>query len=272
MLCCTTLIAAPSCSADFKSYRPIQDVNNLEGRKVGATLGWASDYILTEREGKDLLLYRYDTVADMLMALCYHQIDAMALDYTNWKLVNSMQPGLKIVEEPIQQVNYLHYVSGKRPDVYKKLNAFIEESLKDGTCENLQNELKLFDGDNYEWPKGLKSTGTGDTLRVACMMDGYPYDFVEPDGSVAGYEVEFMTRFANEYNYRLEIVPTSEDDLYMGVATGLYDISMAAIADVYAREAESMGVYATTPYFHEGLYLVEIDDPSKLTQGEELGM
>lgn len=72
------LFSAGCGSASEWKYDPITDVNDLEGRRVGVNLAWESDYYLTGR--KDMELVRYDSTSDMIMALKYDKIDAIALD------------------------------------------------------------------------------------------------------------------------------------------------------------------------------------------------
>ncbi len=45
----------------IQNARPITDVHNLDGQRVGVALAWGPDYLLTERD--DLTLVRYNHVA-----------------------------------------------------------------------------------------------------------------------------------------------------------------------------------------------------------------
>ena len=81
----------PGARAEWE-YRPITDVSNLEGRRVGVMLGYEVDYALTGRE--DLELFRYDTIADMVMALNFDKLDALAVDDLMWKVMSGVSVGL----------------------------------------------------------------------------------------------------------------------------------------------------------------------------------
>ena len=37
-----------SISNEMDSYRPVTDVNNLDGRRIGVIAAWAEDYILSK--------------------------------------------------------------------------------------------------------------------------------------------------------------------------------------------------------------------------------
>ena len=63
---------------ELQGYRPIEDIHNLDGRRVGVGLGYSTDYLLTGRD--DMALMRYDSTADMLMALRYRRVDAIAAE------------------------------------------------------------------------------------------------------------------------------------------------------------------------------------------------
>ena len=45
---------------------------------MGVALAWGPDYLLTERD--DLMLVRYNNVAGAVTALCYRQVDAIAVE------------------------------------------------------------------------------------------------------------------------------------------------------------------------------------------------
>lgn len=65
------------CSAK-RVYQPIEDVNDLGGRTVGVNLAWSADYKLSDRE--DLKVVRFNTVASLVMALRYGQVDVIATE------------------------------------------------------------------------------------------------------------------------------------------------------------------------------------------------
>ncbi len=77
------VIAIVTCSmfsgcGQIRNAQPITDVHNLSGQRVGVALAWGPDYLLSERE--DITLMRYNNVAGAVTALCYNQIDAIAVE------------------------------------------------------------------------------------------------------------------------------------------------------------------------------------------------
>ena len=74
LVLCYTL----SSCGQIKNARPITDVHKPDGQRVGVGLAWGPDYLLTGRD--DLTLMCYNNVAGAVTALCYNQVDAIAVE------------------------------------------------------------------------------------------------------------------------------------------------------------------------------------------------
>ena len=77
--------------------------------------------------------------------------------------------------------------------------------------------------------KGDKAAAAGSgapkTVRVAHTQYYVPYDFVNEKGESDGFEVAVMREIAKLLpQYMFEFVPTSDDDLLIGVGSGKYDV------------------------------------------------
>ena len=93
VLACMLALGLGGCG-DSKSeweYRPITDVNDLEGRRVAVNLAWEADYLLSGRE--DLTIVQYDSFADIILALGYDKVDAFAVDGLVWKVFQANSTG-----------------------------------------------------------------------------------------------------------------------------------------------------------------------------------
>ena len=123
----------------------ITDVNNVEGGKVGVNLSWDADYVLTPR--KDLQLYRCDSLADMMMALNYDKIDAIAIDDMSWIIIGKHSAGLKKIEPAIKKTGYTWFFNDK--ELRDQFNEFLAEFKKTDTYAECREREKNFD-DDYE--------------------------------------------------------------------------------------------------------------------------
>ena len=160
VLCISLLLSG--CGHELASYRPIEDVNNLEGRKVGVTMAWASDYVLSHRDGEDLILYRYDNTADMLMALFYHQIDAICIDDLGWLIMdNTNGDALHKVAEPVAMDGYVVAVTPSRENLREEFNSFLEYYHRTEEFADLYKRLSEFDGVSYVPGEHVHPNGTG---------------------------------------------------------------------------------------------------------------
>ena len=266
-LCLSLLLTG--CGHELASYRPIRDVNDLEGRKIGVTMAWAADYVLSPRDGEDLILYRYDTTADMLMALFYHQIDAICIDDLQWLIMDSTNgDALHKVPEPVAMDGYVAAVTPSREKLRNEFNAFLESYHQTEEFADLYKRLSEFDGVSYVPGEHVHSNGTGEKLRLAFCADYFPFCYTEPDGTIAGYDIEILYAFADQYDYDLELIETSYADMTYGITIGRYDMGIGTISISYVAEMELAGVFATDMYYAVPLYLVELKEGATLTMSD----
>lgn len=64
-------------------------------------------------------------------------------------------------------------------------------------------------------------------VKVAFAQAAKPITYVDENGEAAGYDVDAM-RLVDEYleDYEFEFVPTSDEDLFIGVEQGKYDVGV----------------------------------------------
>ena len=122
------LLALLFISGCQKEWEPnlITDINDLEGRKVGVNLAWEADYILTPRT--DMQLFRYDSTPDMLLALGYDKVDAIAVDDSMWRMMDKNSEGLIKIEPEIKKTGYGWIFKDKQ--LRDEFNAFLKEFKK----------------------------------------------------------------------------------------------------------------------------------------------
>ena len=223
----------------------IDDINDLHGLRVGTMLAWECDYLLTPRE--DIKLYRYDQISDMLMALNYDKIDAIAVDLLYWNLIDNSSSGLKMIEPAFGSTGYLLYVRPEHRDFVDKYNEFLKGFKMTDTYKDLIERELAFNG-NYKSPD-IPLSGKGETIRVAFDITGYPRAFYDSEtGEVSGFDFEVLKRFVNEYDYQLDFVMTDYNYAYAGLNSGIYDGMIGYLSDTYKEEVESVGLIVTDTY------------------------
>ena len=262
LLAAALILTLAGCgSHDFDSYRPITDVNHLEGRKIGVNLAWSADYLLSERD--DVILYRYDELSDMLMALCFKQLDAVAIDYVSGVYIMAKTQGLHKVEQNLAEEGYIVVFNREREALCEEFNAWLTDYMTTEEYAAWKQRILDFDGDNYE-PQIPEQTGTGSVIRCATYLDNYPLSYMDAAGNQLGFDMELMIAFANARNYRLDITMTSETDMESGLFVGRYDLDFSSLSELYAEDYRVNGFFVSDDYITLPICILEI------AEGEEL--
>ena len=118
------------CGCGTAETGDIQEKNNdkgLPGNRVGVVLGWESDYLL--EKDKSLEVYKYDEMADMILALRYNKVDAISLDETSVKVVEAMTSGIERVDTDGGTVGYLALFNEDSTDLRDDYNSFLKDYL-----------------------------------------------------------------------------------------------------------------------------------------------
>ena len=250
-------------------YNPITDVNNLEGRKVGVNLAWESDYYLTGRT--DMELYRYDTTADMIMALKYDKLDALAVDEDTARLILTRSKGLEVVQPAYAVSSSIMYFGSNDEALAQDFNRYLAEYKKTDEYKDMLKRLAEFDGSEYDDP-GIAQTGSGKVIRVAADPNNYPRTFQEPGEEVfKGFDLEILMHYAYERNYRLEIFKSNYDDGVIGLQSGLYDVMTGFLGDIYARQIREIGLYPGDGMFTYPMYYIQKNQRDINVATEDIG-
>ena len=227
---------------------------------MGVNLAWEPDYMLTGRD--DLELVRYDTLADMILALKFNKVDALAVDGMIWNVMNVGSVGLKRVDPAFSSVGYTLYFGPDREALRDEFNAFLAEYQDSEEYRDHMARLDAFDGKSYIGPD-IPQTGTGELLRVAIESEGFPRSFPDPvTNQPSGFDLEALRYFANAHDYRLELSLSNYVDIVYGLQAGVYDVGVGNLSDVYAQEIIDAGMYPSAAMDYSGLYFIEKTQPS----------
>ncbi len=245
----------------LKNARPIDDVHNLDGQRVGVLLSWAPDYLLTGR--KDMTLMRYNNLASMILALSYNRIDAIAIDYPLVPNIFQCVSGLYVVDEPISEDSLVVFVNKNRTDLYEQLNEFISRFRTTETYKDIHNR---FSSTEVFEPKRVKATGNGPVLSVAVVEDYMPFAYLDFEtDEYVGSDIEFITHFANEYNYTLKLYPGPYEAATMSVINQRNDMVIGCISKLYAKDEAAGGkVLVPEYYMTQDIVFIEVADRDSL--------
>lgn len=259
------VLALLICGCSARANTVVIDPDDLHGIRVGANLAWETDYVVTERG--DAEIYRYDETADMLMALNYNKIDAIALDQLSYRLAELSLDGVEMVEPPIGYSPYLLYLAPDKGQLRDDFNAFFAEYEQSEEYRELMERVDAFDGD-YQG-REIEATGTGETIRVAANDAAYPRCYYDPGArEPVGYEVELVQTWANARNYRIEWCRSNYDDIVNGLRAGKYDVGVGYLSEYYRDEAELAGLNTTDGFIGNPIYLIRKSGDTIRVTGE----
>lgn len=241
----------------IRNAHPITDVHNLDGQRVGVGLAWGPDYLLTERE--DLTLMRYNNVAGAVTALCYNQVDAIAVEQPLAVDILASIEGLRCIEEPIAEDRMAMLVDPEQQELLAELDAFINEFIT--TEEYADLVARIQDPEGYEF-QPVPLTGGDRVLHVGAVADGYPFTYPNPEtDSFEGTDVEFLSHFANACGYELVFYADTWESMEMGVQYGSYDIGCGGISELYRADIERAGsALMTKSFFPVNIVFIEVED------------
>ena len=251
----------------MKSYRPIEDINNLEGRRVGVGLAWAPDYLLTGR--KDLDLMRYNSIPDMITALCYRRLDAVAVERPYATYILSSVEGLHEVQPMIGRIGLVTYIAKDKEQLFNEFNEFTKNFRQTEQYADLDKRLN---GTKEFVPKDIELCADGPVLKVGICSENFPFIYIDfSTGEFVGSDIEYIKHFANAYNYNLEFIDSSYGAMELGVGYGYTDIAISGISDLYRADIEYSGrTLVSDSYMENDVVFLEVIDPDKVKINSEL--
>lgn len=253
------LLCMSGCSGK-QVYQPIEDVSDLGGRTVGVNLEWSADYMLSGRD--DMTLVRYNTVASLVMALRYGQVDVIATERPSAIEIMNCMSGLRIVEPTTATDQLVACVNIDRTDVLGDFNAFASDFYGSEAYIELYERLN---GDSFEYHE-VEQAGGEKILNVGIATDCYPFCYIDSEsGEIAGSDVEVITRFANTYGYSLELTGGVFSTIEMGIVNGEFDIAIGTFFESSRVDTELTGtVHLSKPYMKHEIVFIEIEDPDNM--------
>ena len=250
-----------SSCGQIRSARPITDVHKLDGQRVGVGLAWGPDYLLSDRD--DLTLMRYNNVAGAVTALCYNQVDAIAVEHPLAVDILASIDGLRCIEEPIAEDHMAILVDPNQPELLAELNAFIDEFIT--TEEYADLVARIQDPEGYEF-QPVPLIGGERVLRVGAVLDGYPFTYPNSEtDSFEGTDVEVLCHFANARGYDLVFYGDTWESMETGVQYGSYDLGCGGISELYRDDIERSGsALMTKSFLPVNIVFIEVEDRNAL--------
>ena len=237
----------------------VKTVEDLENATIGIVTGHSWDLVAQKNYPNAERKY-FGSEADALLGLSQGKIDALLVDKTVYAGVRWENSAISCIDESVGQVsNALIFAKeGYDENLLAQVNAFIAKAKENGTLERLS--AKWFaDTEPEEHPDYTRLSGQNGILRIAVCEGQRPVTYLK--GTMyTGYEVDFLTLFAEEYGYRLDLQGMSFDALIPSVASGKCDIGACGIT-ITPERAEN--VTFSDPHFETyGVAVIRAEEAS----------
>ena len=114
----------------------LNTLESLKGSKIGVVLGCTGDVIATEMKDS-IILYRYNTTSESIMALNAKKIDAVILDSEPAKNFVKNNPNLKYIDNELAKEDYAIAIAKENLALVEDINLALKTLKSNGTFQKL---------------------------------------------------------------------------------------------------------------------------------------
>lgn len=230
---------------------------NLAGKRIGVIIGYSTDYILTDSDW-NLDIYRYDTYADMQLALSFNRIDAVAMEMDEAYVFCRIEPDFEIALVAERQLEYAYMFSSDKPELLEEFNKFIREFKKTEEYADMLRRVEACAKAPFVAKKVENKPTTGKVLKVAAFDGWEPVSYINTQtGEWEGCDIELITHFANHIGAKLELRDMSWDQMRIEIGMGTIDLILCPDSLLLAKDLEMNGnITMSDPVFLKDIVLI----------------
>jgi polar amino acid transport system substrate-binding protein len=104
-------------------------------------------------------------------------------------------------------------------------------------------------------------------IKVASDATWAPFEFVDENKDIVGFDIDLMNEIASEVNLEVEYVNTAWDGIFAGLDSGKYD---AVISSVTITDERKQTMDFTDPYYEAGQIIAVRSDETAITGKDSL--
>ena len=170
----------------------------------------------------------YDDLSSMLLALNAGTIDEISLPRFAAEYVVKTNPELKIccVERMPYEMSLLFGFRDDEigRDLQERMNEAIRSMKADGTLDALERDYLKLDADEMLTPVQFTVfPETDETIRVVVTGDLPPIDYIDADGTPAGFNTAVLAELGRRLGVNIEPISTQTGSRTMALTSGTAD-------------------------------------------------
>lgn len=235
-----------------------KSIDDIKNGTIGAMTGSVYNKIAPEAF-PDATIKFYSTPADVILAVEQGRIDAYIEDDIYYHGISWDKDNLSYIETDVNRYEIAIALSKKSdPQLKAQINEFITKCLEDGTIDRLSDKW-FSDEEPEEHPDYENLPAINGSIKMAVDPMSKPIVYKKND-KCSGFDIEFMTIFAREYGYALDITEISFESIITGLSTGKFDLSANGITITEERKESTE---FSLPYFSGNAVLIINDEDEK---------
>ena len=213
---------------------------DLDDVRVGVQLGTTGDIWLTEETNAEVVRYDENTLA--FQALANGDVDAAVADSPTAAEIVRANPemNLTLLDGVYTDEQYGIAVNMERGDLLQAINQGLAAVKASGEYDEIY--------DKYFGVEGGEAIDLG-TVTIGMNAEYPPFEFVNDDGVITGFDAELIDAIAAEAGFDYELVNTRWDGIFVALASGEFDAVISA-ATITPERQETVNF--SDPYFDAG--------------------
>lgn len=225
-------------------------LSQLSGKVVSAQSGSVADLLVLSAIDDVSFLY-FNGRTDLLAALRNGKVEAAPFDEPVAKLAVAQNPDFAILPEKIVDDHY-GIALQKNSKLTPLVNDAIARLKADGTLDRLKEKWTGSDDSVKVLPE-FEYPGSNGTMRVAHTTATEPMEYVGPDGTAIGFDLEMMLYIGQMLDMKVEFISVDFSGLISMLQSEKAD---AAVGCMSITEERKKVVDMSDPYYDGGLYFV----------------
>lgn len=231
---------------------------------IGILPGTAAMFVADEKY-KKAKKQNFNSISDAVTAVLYGKVDGLIFDkqILEYNAINI--PELALLPEKIADEYISIGAPFKNEVLIKKVNTFIKNYRKDGTYDEMYK--RWITGKNPKLP--IIETPKNPSMKIVVATEGLaePMNFFLSDGTLTGFDIEFIKRLALFLNADVKLTSMNFAGLIPGTTTGKIDL---LVANLNKTPAIADSMLFSNPYIDSSISMLVRKDRLQKNIFEEI--
>lgn len=214
----------------------LKTLDDISDKKIGVYEGTINDSYITGKFPR-ANIKRFDSSADMILALKTKKIDAAFLDYVSAKIFLKSENELGILSDNAFVKPLGIGFNKNNPDLRKKFNEFLRNAKTDGTFDQIYKKWCVNYSDKTLMPEAKNNSKKSVLKLGVAAVEDLPYVALI-EGKFVGLDIELLQMFAEKNGSRLEVVTMDFPALFIALISGKVDMIADGLAITEERKQQ----------------------------------